>query len=88
MYIDDYGNEFKTIEEAKEFYAKKFYEEMEEEPCDILFECIDESYPIIEWIVKKHSELLKDFKEEFVDNIKKGQEDYIENHLWDLEFLK
>lgn len=85
MYIDDYGNEFKTIEEAKEFYVKKFYEEMEEEPCDMLLSCVDDAYPIIGWIVTKHSELLKDFKKEFADSIKKGQEDYIENHLWDLE---
>lgn len=85
MYTDDYGNEFKTIEEAKEFYAKKFYEEMEEDPYDILLACVDDAYPIIGWIVTKRPELLKDFKQEFADNIKKGQEDYIENHLWDLE---
>lgn len=85
MYTDDYGNEFRTIEEAKKFYAKKFYEEMEEEPYDILFDCVDEANSIIEWIVKKHPELLKDFKEEFADNIKRSQKSYIEYRLWDLE---
>lgn len=85
MYIDDYGKEFKTIEEAKKFYAKQFYEEMEENPCDTLLECIEDADLIIEWIVKKRSELLKDLKEEFADEIKRGQKNYIENCLWDLE---
>lgn len=85
MYIDDYGNEFETIEEAKKFYTKKFYEELEEDPYDILLECVEDADSIIEWIIKKHPELLKEFREEFADNIKDGQRNYIEYYLWDLE---
>ena len=85
MFIDDYGNEFETIEEAKKFYAEKFYKEIEENPYDILLECVEDADSIIEWIVKKHPELLKEFKEEFADNIKNGQKNYIEYYLWDLE---
>jgi hypothetical protein len=88
MFIDDYGNEFETIEEAKKFFAEKFNKEMEESPCDTLLECIEDADLIIEWIVKKRPELLKDLKEEFANEIKKGQKNYIENGLWDLEEIE
>ena len=85
MYIDDYGNEFETIKEAAKFYAEKFNKEIEENPYDILLECVEDADSIIEWIIKKHPELLKEFREEFADNIKDGQKNYIEYYLWDLE---
>lgn len=85
MYIYDYENEFETVEEAEKFFAEKFNKEIEENPCETLVNCIEDAYPIIEWIVEKHPNLLKDFKEEFAGEIKEGQKEYIENHLWDLE---
>lgn len=84
MYIDEWGNEFKTIDEAKKFYTEKFNEVMKEEPVEILQDYLDESSLILAWIFEKHPELVNEFKKDFADDLKTVREDFIENRLWDL----
>ena len=84
MFVDDYGREFKTREEAEQYYADEFkntvlndYEELSDY---IEFNVFD----ILEWIFKD-SELLPKFYKEFSSELKDLERDYINDALYSLE---
>lgn len=85
MFIDEYGNGFKTREEAEQYYADEFkntvlndYEELTDY---IQFSVED----ILEWIFKDRSELFPKFCKEFSYELKTLERDYINEALCTLE---
>lgn len=85
MFVDDYGNGFKTREEAEQYYANEFKDTVlndYEELADYI--SIDEVY-ILKWIFQNHSELLPEFYEKFSFELKNAEREYINEGLWSLD---
>lgn len=77
MFIDDCGNEFKTVEEIEDFARKEFYNQDEYE----LAEFVELDVTIIEilvWIFKNDKEkFIKDYKRIF----KNAEDDFITDYF-------
>ena len=79
MFIDDYGNEFKTEEEVEDFARKKFYENE-----DDLIDYIETDFTIAEllnWIFKNDKEkFMNEYKNIFKSNESLYAHDYFFNY--------
>lgn len=85
MFIDNYGNEFKTEKEVEEFVRKKFYED-EEEFHDYV-ECEFSVAELMDWILKNDKEkFINDHK----DIIAKTERLYVEDYFinYDVEEIE
>ena len=77
MFIDDYGNEFKTEKEVEDFARKKFYENE-----DDLIDYIETDVTITEllhWILKNDKEK---FMNEYKDIFKKNESLYAQDYFF------
>ena len=72
MFVDSYGNEFKTEKEVEEFARKKLYED--EEDFVNYIECEFSATKLINWI------LINDYKDNFATIEKLYAEDYFFNY--------
>lgn len=85
MFIDGYGREYKTKEEAEQYYADDFKNTVlndSEELADyIVIDVID----ILDWILRDHSELFPKFYEKFSFELKNAEREYINEGLCTLE---
>ena len=84
MYIDEYGNEFKTVEEIKNFARKELYKE-ENTLVIALEDYLFDNYllieEVLEWILKNNREkFLKDFENVFKNVEKVYIRDYFILH--------
>lgn len=76
MFVDNYGNEFKTEKEVEEFARKKFYED--EEDFNDYIECDFSITELVNWILKNNKEkFINDHK----DTLAKIEEKYVEDYF-------
>lgn len=78
MFIDDYGNEFDTVNDIKEYAKDNFYEDEE-----ILTNALVDYFTletIVDWIVTEPT-ILKQFKEYFPQELEVLEKDYVENYV-------
>lgn len=78
MFIDDYGNEFSTVKEVKDYARENFYDD-----ADILSNALESYFTletIVDWIVTQPA-ILKQFKEYFPQELKVLEKDYIEDYI-------
>ena len=79
MFVDSYGNEFKTEKEVEEFARKKLYED--EEDFVNYIECEFSATKLINWILKNDKEkFINDYKDNFATIEKLYAEDYFFNY--------
>lgn len=77
MFIDDYGNEFETVEEIKDFAKKEFYNLEEYDLAEIIEEDVT-TMEILLWIFKNDKEkFMKDYKNIF----KNAEDDFITDYF-------
>ena len=88
MFIDDYGNEFKTRKKAVQYYRDKFKIEVLADPEKISDYFDFETEEVMKWIFQDHSELLPDFYKKFSSLLEGAEEDYVDEQLWDLIEIK
>ena len=82
MFIDDYGNEFETTKEVKEFAKRNFYEDEDDLTNALVGYFTLET--IIDWVVTNPM-VLKQFKEYFTQDLKVLEKDYVEDYLSNCE---
>ncbi len=78
MFIDDYGNEFDTVNDIKEYAKDNFYEDG-----DILANALVDYFTletIVDWIVTEPA-ILKQFKEYFPQDLEVLEKDYVEDYV-------
>lgn len=77
MFIDCYGNEFKTLKDVKKYAKRNFYED-EESLANALvgYFTLD---TIVDWIVTEPT-VLEQFKKYFPQELKVLEEDYVEDY--------
>ena len=83
MFIDEYGHEFKTEAEAREYVKKNFLELFNREPIYYL-EAYVTNTELINWIFT-HEETKALFLKDYADVIERIQIDCIEDYIWNLE---
>ncbi len=78
MFIDDYGNEFDTVNDIKEYAKDNFYED-----ADILTNALVDYFTletIVDWIVTEPA-ILKQFKEYFPQELEVLEKDYVKDYV-------
>lgn len=85
-YIDDYGNEFETLEEARKFFEKKFDKKI----TDIEYfseELVNftDLTDILVFLCSKYDSIYDTLKEHYSEKFKKLKEEYIEEEIYELE---
>ena len=79
MFVDNYGNEFKTEKEIEEFARKKLYED--EEDFNAYVECEFSVGELTKWILENDKEkFINDHKDIFETIEKLYAEDYFINY--------
>lgn len=78
MFIDAYGNEFKTLKEVKKYAKENFYEDEESLANALAGYFTLET--IVDWIVTEPT-ILKQFKEYFPQDLEVLEKDYVEEYL-------
>ena len=78
MYIDDYGNEFKTIKEVKDYAIQNLYKD-NAEFINALEDFVT-SIELLHWITKNPTAFEK-FKEDYVTVIRMAENDYAKEYL-------
>ena len=82
MFIDDYGNEFETAKEVKEYAKENFYEdEYDFTNALVSYFTLD---TLIDWVVTNPT-ILKEFKECFAQDLKVLEKGYVEDYLSNCE---
>lgn len=86
MYLDDYGNEYKTIEDAKKSFAKQFDEEINDievfsEELSLFTDLTD----VLKILYEKDKTILDTLKNHYSTELERDKEAYIEDKIWELE---
>ena len=87
MYIDDYGNEYETIKDAKKAFEKEFDESLNDvtDFSEILIGFSDFA-DVLEILYNKDKTILNTLKKHYSKKIAKYKKEYIEDKLcWGLE---
>ena len=83
MFIDDYGNEFKTETEAREYAKGNFLELFNKEPIYYLEEYVTNT-ELLNWIFA-HEEAKTLFLKDYADVIERIKLNIVEDYIWNLE---
>lgn len=83
MFIDDYGKEFKTETEAREYAKKNFLELFNKEPIYYLEGYVTNT-ELLNWI-STHEEAKALFLKDYADVIERIQLNIVEDYIWNLE---
>ena len=78
MLIDDYGNEFKTEEEVKDYAIQNLYEDDGDfvDTLEYFVTCTE----LLNWIIENPT-VLEKFKEDYSDIIKVAEKRYAKEYL-------
>lgn len=78
MYVDDYGNEFKTEEEVKAYAIQNLYED----DADFVntFDYFVTGAELLNWIIENPT-VLEKFKEDYAEIIKVAEKGYAKEYL-------
>ena len=78
MFIDDYGNEFETMKEVRDYAIQNLYKDNEEfvNTLKYLVTCTE----LLNWIIKNPT-VLEEFKKDYVTVIKTAENSYTKEYL-------
>lgn len=85
MFIDDYGNEFKTREEAEQFYVDDFKDTVLNDYELLADYILIDEIDLLQWILQDRSELFPKFCEKFSLELEDAERKYIDEGLWSLD---
>jgi hypothetical protein len=84
-YLDDYGNEFNTVEEIKAYAIQNLYEDDE-----VFVNTLDyfvTGTELLNWIIENPT-ILEKFKEDYAQIIKIAENGYVEDYLCNCEKIE
>lgn len=78
MYIDDYGNEFETMKEVRDYAIQNLYKDDEDfvNTLKYLVTCTE----LLNWIIKNPT-VFEEFKKDYVAVIKTAENSYTKEYL-------
>lgn len=89
MYIDDYGREYETLEDAEKFFEKEFDEKMNDvrEFSEVLWYFTDTNLTkVLEILCEKDKTILDTLKKHFSKEFRYAKKDYVQGKIdFDIE---
>ncbi len=85
MYVDDWGNEYKTLNEAKKGIRKICLSQDKEEIYELISDYMTIPLEVVRWIGENHY-IAIDFSITFMNEIDKAIDDWCESYIEDLEY--